>query len=260
MATFSTNQVNALRSVADMIRELIDDVNLHFVESGLLISCMDSGHCALIKMHLTAETINNGGTGFYECTHPCSAGVNFVTLHKILRTASTDDIVTFKMSTDNPNVMTIELNSEDGQHRRDAQLALLDLDEDELEVPEVEYGAVIKTSPEKFKQILSYLKYTESSSVIIDCVKDEMRFTSEGTLMTMNRVLHANTDMEMVFNEPVHLSLSQRYMNIFSKPTALGSTVSICMHKDMPLMVAYDITGLGALRLFLAPQTEDNDE
>lgn len=51
----------------------------------------------------------------------------------------------------------------------------------------------------------------------------------------------------------------RRYLNSFSKATALSGFVTLAMTKDLPVMVEYQIADMGHLRFYLAPKIEDEE-
>ena len=58
--------------------------------------------------------------------------------------------------------------------------------------------------------------------------------------------------------EPVSLNLAIRYLNLFTKATSLGPTVTISMSPDVPVVVEYPIDNLGWIRYYLAPKIDED--
>jgi proliferating cell nuclear antigen len=57
--------------------------------------------------------------------------------------------------------------------------------------------------------------------------------------------------------EPVEMTFALRYLNFFTKATALSGTVSLSMSPEVPLNVEYNVEGLGYVRYYLAPKVDD---
>ena len=57
--------------------------------------------------------------------------------------------------------------------------------------------------------------------------------------------------------EPVSLSFAIRYLNLFTKATALGPTVTLSMSPDIPVVVEYPIGTCGYIRYYLAPKIDE---
>lgn len=60
--------------------------------------------------------------------------------------------------------------------------------------------------------------------------------------------------------EPVKLTFALRYLILFTKATPLGTTVTISMTPDNPVVVEYPIDTFGYVRYYLAPKIDDTDE
>jgi proliferating cell nuclear antigen len=58
-------------------------------------------------------------------------------------------------------------------------------------------------------------------------------------------------------SESVQLNFAIRYLNLFTKATSLGSTVSLSMSPDIPIVVEYPIQTWGYIRYYLAPKIEE---
>lgn len=59
--------------------------------------------------------------------------------------------------------------------------------------------------------------------------------------------------------QAVCLTFALRYLNYFTKATALSPQVTLSMSQDVPLVVEYKIADMGHLRFYLAPKIEDQD-
>ena len=71
--------------------------------------------------------------------------------------------------------------------------------------------------------------------------------------------------------EPVSLTFALRYLNLFTKATALAESVTLSLSKDVPLSkqavplpsrpaVEYRIGDMGFIRYYLAPKIEEEEE
>jgi proliferating cell nuclear antigen len=58
--------------------------------------------------------------------------------------------------------------------------------------------------------------------------------------------------------EPVELNFALRYLNLFTKATALGPTVTLCMSPDIPIVVEYPVDTMGHIRYYLAPKIDED--
>ena len=60
-------------------------------------------------------------------------------------------------------------------------------------------------------------------------------------------------------DEPVNLAFALRYLNMFTKATALSEQVQLSLSSEYPLRVEYRLSNLGSLKYYLAPRISDEN-
>jgi proliferating cell nuclear antigen len=60
-------------------------------------------------------------------------------------------------------------------------------------------------------------------------------------------------------DECVNLSFALRYLNLFNKANTLSSHVVLSLSTETPLVVEYKIDNLGALKFYLAPKINEDE-
>jgi proliferating cell nuclear antigen len=80
-------------------------------------------------------------------------------------------------------------------------------------------------------------------------------------MLTSTTAIDKEDDAVIIdMQEPVKLSFALRYLNLFTKATALGPFVTLSMSPDIPIVVEYPIESThGFIRYFLAPKIDEND-
>lgn len=103
--------------------------------------------------------------------------------------------------------------------------------------------------------------------MVISATKEGVRFSVTGDSGSGNILVKqggASADDKSVgtsieLTEAVSLTFALRYLNMFTKATALSDRVKLSMSPDVPLVVEYSIEELGYIRFYLAPKIEDAD-
>lgn len=103
--------------------------------------------------------------------------------------------------------------------------------------------------------------------MVIAASKDGIKFSVKGDLGTGNVTVRPSNDVDtkdeekttIELNEPVTLTFALRYLNFFTKATALSSSVTLSLSKEVPLVVEYKIEDMGYIRFYLAPKIEDDN-
>jgi len=245
-----------LESIKDLLNEAIFDCS----STGITLQAMDSSHVSLVSLSLKSD-----GFDTYRCDRNLSMGINLGNMTKIMKCSGNDDIITVKAA-DEADTVSLVFESPNQEKVSDYEIKLMDIDSEHLGIPETEYSCIVKLPAGEFQRICRDLSQL-GDSVVIACTKEGVKFSASGELGTGNIKLsqNASTDKEdeavvVDMNEAVCLTFALRYLNFFTKATALSGQVTLSMSQDTPLVVEYKIPDLGFLRFYLAPKIEDQDQ
>merc|ERR1712002_156133 len=252
-------QGSLLKKVLEAIKDLLNEASWDCADSGIQLQAMDNSHVSLVSLNLRAE-----GFDKYRCDRNLVMGMNLASMSTILKCAANDDIVTIK-APDNADTVTFMFESPSQEKVSDYEMKLMNLDQEHLGIPDTDYNCVIKLPSGEFARICRDLSQF-GESIVIACTKEGVKFSAAGDIGTANIKLAQTSsvdkedeavDIEM--QEPVTLTFACRYLNLFTKATALSPRVSLSMSPDVPLVVEYGIGEIGHIRYFLAPKIEDED-
>lgn len=105
-----TIQASAIKSTFEVLKDILNDVNIYFKEDGVYITSLDTARVALVDVFLAAENFDE-----YECTQPIIAGINITNTFKLLKTITNNDVL--KLGVSSKEFMDIEIRS-DAKRRR----------------------------------------------------------------------------------------------------------------------------------------------
>ena len=188
--------------------------------------------------------------------------MNLVSMSKVLKCAGNDDTITIRAD-DEGDTVKFCFESEEGDRVSDFELKLMDIDSENLGIPDTEYKCTVKMPSGEFQRIVRDLSVL-GDTCVIKCSKEGVSFKVKGDLGTgsVSRKQstagekpeeHTTVDVE----EPTELTFALRYLTSFTKATPLSPVVLLHMSKDVPLMVEYVIEEKGTLRFFLAPKIDE---
>jgi proliferating cell nuclear antigen len=83
---FVTIQATAIKSVFEVLKDVLNDVNLYFTKDGMHVVTLDTARSALVDMSLHAENFEE-----YSCEHDIVAGVNITNTFKLFKTITNND-------------------------------------------------------------------------------------------------------------------------------------------------------------------------
>jgi len=138
------------------------------------------------------------------------------------------------------------------------------VDGEALGVPDVQYEVVTKVPSADFKAAVSELKDV-GDNMSITTSPEGLKLAVTGDMGT-GFVLMKPKDggdtgetLTITGDKAVTLSFGMRYMNLFTRATALTKTCTIHMSEGEPIMLHYPLNdeNHGFLRFLLAPKLDD---
>nr|XP_039327117.1 proliferating cell nuclear antigen-like [Saimiri boliviensis boliviensis] len=194
--------------------------------------------------------------GFNICCCSCNRTIamNLTSMFKILNCAGNKDVMTLGAE-DNAGTLALALEALNQEKVSDYRMKLMDLDVEQLGIPEHEYSCVVKMAAGEFACICRDLSHI-GDAVVISCAKDGVKFSATRGLANGNIKLSqiSNVDKEeeavtIEMNESVQLTFALMYLN-FTKATPRSSTVTLGMSADVP-SVEHNIANMKHLKQVL---------
>ena len=98
-----TVQASSIKGVFEVLKDILDDINIVFTAKGVEILAMDTASVVLVHVFLDSVNFEE-----YSCPEDITAGVNVSNLFKLLKSVSSQD--TLDMSITGRDVMTIDIS------------------------------------------------------------------------------------------------------------------------------------------------------
>lgn len=246
-----TIQSGAIRTLVEVLKEVLNDVNIIFDESGVRITAMDGSHVALIHMKLEAAKCEE-----YYCKEKLNVGLNMLSLFKLIKTINNNDTVSFYIEESNMNELGITISNADKNSVTNFKIKLLDLDINDINIPDVEIECIITMPSNDFQRMCrDMLNISETIEIISN--KDSLRILCDGDFASQETII-GQTTHGLVFNKhenEVRGKFSLKYLNLFTKSTNLCNTIELYLKNQYPLIIKYNVANLGVIRFCLAPKT-----
>jgi proliferating cell nuclear antigen len=240
---FKTIQASAIKCIFEVLKDILNDVNMVFDTDGLRILALDSARVALVNVFLDAHNFEE-----YSCTRRVTAGVNISNTYKILKSISGSDIMIMDL-TDNESIRVI-VHNDTKKMTTTHELKLLDINDEGLDVPDITLDNVTIVPSAEFQKICRDMGQLSQYVTIRrrGCdfeMKCDGDFANQQTMIT---VTDSESDIENVF--------SLKYINMFTKATNMSHSLEIFQGQDMPIIFRYCIANLGDMKFYLAPNVE----
>lgn len=253
-------QGNLLKKIQDALKDIVTEASWDCTSAGLSLQAMDDSHVSLVQL-----TLRSDGFEKYRCDRNLAMGIQMGSFSKLLKCANSNDIITLKAD-DDGDLLEMLFESPNGEKESHYEMKLMDLDCEQLGIPDQEYSCTIKLPSGEFSKICRDLSQI-GECIVITCTKDGVQFSAKGDLGSGTVKLNQNNDAErdedqvsIEISEPVQLTFAVKYLNLFTKATSLSGSVSLSMSNDVPLVVEYKIEDMGHIKYFLAPKIDEDDE
>jgi proliferating cell nuclear antigen len=243
-----TVQASAFKGVFEVLKDIINDVNVYFTETGIRILTIDTAHVTLVHMNLAAENFEE-----YNCQQTIIAGMNMSNMFKLLKSVSSQDTLTVDI--EGRDYMSIKIENSVKKSFTSFKLKLLDINEDELEVPDIEMDVVTTLPSIDFQKIIRDMGNISNEITIIR-EGDILEFSCLGDFADQLTRIECPESVDRVGN-----TYSLKYISMYTRATSMCSSVQILQNsenEDIPIIFRYSIANLGDLKFYLAAKVDDN--
>jgi proliferating cell nuclear antigen len=217
-------QASAFKSTFEVLKDILNDVNIYFRPQGMYIVTLDTARTSLIDMFLAADNFEE-----YHCDQEeIIAGINISNTFKLLKIITNND------------VLQIEITSKE----------YMDIT---IEVPEVEMSTVTILPSSDFQRLCRDM-YNLGSEIGITRDGKQLKLKCEGDFANQE------TCIECPEESPCITGLySLKYLNIFTKATSMCASVQIIQETgNRFLILKYNVANLGELKFYLATKVPED--
>jgi proliferating cell nuclear antigen len=241
-----TIQASAVKAVFEVLKDIINDVNVYFTPRGVRILTLDTARVTLVHMTLNAENFEE-----YECDEDVAAGLNMGHVYKLLKSVSGQDTLTLKV--EGRDVMDILIENPIKKSFTNFKLKLLDINEDILDLPDIQMNVVTTLPSVDFQRITRDMGNLSNEMTIIRD-RNRLELSCIGDFADQKTVIDFPESVKRTGN-----TFSLKYINLFTKATNMCSAVQLMQdseNENMPIIFRYTIANLGDLRFYLAPKID----
>ena len=248
MVHLKTIQASAFRTVFEVLKDIINDVNLIFRPEGLTIVTLDTARVTLVHLFMPAENFEE-----YHCDHEQTAGLNVSNTYKLLKSVTNTDTLTMKI--DDTYLLRIHIENSAKKSSTSFDFKLLDINDDMLSVPEIEMN-ILTTIPSIDFQRITRDMNNLANDIRITRTLDTLELECEGGFASQKTVIEC---VEPGGSKSLGNIFSLKYINMFTRATSLCASVQLLQHdedENMPIVFRYTVANLGELKFYLAPKVD----
>ena len=250
-----TVQSSAFRILIEAKKEILTDANLQFDQSGIKVIAMDASHTVLVHLKLEAKNFE-----YYYCPNQMILGVNMLNFFKLIKTMSNNDTLTLYVEEDNTNHLGIKIENGEKNTVTTYKLNLMDLNDDNIEIPPAIFSSVITMPSSDFQKICRDM-YNLADAIEIKSCGSTLHFACKGDFAQQETIIGESSSNGMSFikksdgdEEIVQGVFALKHLVLFTKCTNLCNSIEMYLKNDYPLIIQYSVASLGNIKLCLAPQ------
>jgi proliferating cell nuclear antigen len=239
------------KDFADLIAtasNLIDEAAFKVTEDGISMRAMDPSRVVLIDLNLPTSIFSK-----YDVESEETIGVNMDHFKKILKRSKSKDTLVLRKGEE--NFLDIILQ---GTATRKFRLPLIDVEELELELPELPFTAKAVVLGEVLKEAV------KDASLVSDSLKfiatpNELMLKAEGETQEVEIKLTLEDEglLDLEVQEETKSAYGISYLADMVKGIGKADEVIVQFGNEMPLQMDYPIRDEGRLTFLLAPRVEE---
>jgi proliferating cell nuclear antigen len=251
-----TVQSAAFRVLTEALKEILTDANFEFDETGVKIMAMDSSHTVLVHLKLNAENFE-----YYHCKDKRILGINMINLFKLIKTMGNNDALTLYLEEGNESKLGIKIENSEKNTLTKYMLNLMDLHEDNIQIPPAVFDSVITMPAVDFQKICRDM-HNLAENIEIKSLENQLIFSCCGQFASQETSIgETNSGLSFVQNqnpdEIVQGIFALKHLVLFSKCTNLCNNIELYLKNDYPLILKYQVASLGNIKLCLAPKCDN---
>lgn len=231
-------------------------------ENGIYVNAMDGTHTTLVEVRVPA-----GAFGELRVDEPTVLGISARMVSEFLKSAPGGTELVLgsvtgtgaKRARVNPDRVALSIRG--GRVSLDAEIVLLDIDVETLDVPEAEWNTVLRMPCALLVDICKCLR-SVSDTVRVTVRDGALEFHAAGVTGTVTMPVETDAEKGTLVEGGVGefmLEFSVTYMQQFAAAGSHSSGVSLSLSPDLPALVELDVKDLegSTIRFWMAPRVSN---
>jgi proliferating cell nuclear antigen len=247
------SETTLFKKALDAIKEFLPTTEMIVSSDGMRISGMDTAKVCFIDFFLSAEECDS-----IECPETISLGISTGLITKILSIATTgSDNITLHVSEESDK-LGLSIRSETSARQAEFELPLIDLNEDAIEIPDMDYAAVVKA---KTSDIAGLFKdaalFGDDATLTLNADGFHVNAIGEGGSANLTLENTEGREMELE-EEEVKVKYSIKYLqNILRGGGSLSTMADIAFETAKPIRTIFRFGKNSHFTAYLAPKMDD---
>ena len=253
-----TKKTNTFVELFQYLKLFTSAISIQLKNDNFYIQGMDQSQISVFEIHLLKEWFNE-----YNVNKNITLCMNNEIFGKILNTHDTNQSIKLFLNDENSDNIDISFASEHkDEFNKDFQMPLIDVDGEQLAIPETDYDLIFTINTKKFKSIIDEL--IVFGHLVEIKYEDEKLSLSTQTESGGSMKLYINIDdfEECEIDEDSFKSctFNLRYIQMMCQYHKVSNFVKLYFSPNIPMQCKYlidDENDKNFIRFYLAPKIED---
>jgi len=247
----TTGKPGSIRALIEAIKDILGEANLEFTPSGISIKRMDGMNTILVVLNLHASKFDE-----YYCPEPVVVGINMHNFHKLIKTVGNSSCIVLYLKKSRRTQIGIDFQSLVTKATTHFLMDSTELDVEHVSIPPIDYTSVLTMPSSEFQKIIRDMR-TIGDEVEIQSASSELSFKCKGEFAEQETIFEFGTNgitpTKSSSHEIVQMTYSLKNLILFTKCTPLCTDITIYLRNMRPIVIEYDVSGLGTIMLALSP-------
>lgn len=237
-----------LKESVNILSELVNEVTFKVSKEKIELLAMDPANVAMVDFKLLAPAFVE-----YDVKKPCSLSVSLEGLKAILRRSKPTDAVQLTLDEDR-NRLNIDLV---GDTKRSFTLSLLNIDENEVNIPKLTYSAKVEVQASKLDEAVEDMNVI-AESVAFVAESGKFLVKSESNLSDAKVDLSGPETNVELSEDKAAAKYSLEYLKKMVAGSKVADKVTVQFGNDYPLRIEFLVLDKLKLGFILAPRVSND--
>jgi len=245
-------------AIFQLLKNWSSHINMHFEKDRLYIQSMDKSHVCLADIE-----IKNKWFSFFDCSNNNKISIDSSHFAILMNYALKHDKLELKYEDENEvdKLFVNFLNEKESKGSFDHffELNLIDVDEDNLGIPEVECDVEFTIEAKKLVEVLSELN-TFGQDLNIKCSESviELNANGDSTKLKVNIPVDDLDEYAISEGEEIDISFSLSHLCKMCLSMKLCSIINVGISGEYPMSLKYNLGDDSKVSFYIAPKISDN--
>lgn len=245
-------------AIFQLLKNWSSHINMHFENDKLYIQSMDKSHVCLADIEIKDKWFS-----VFDCSKNNKISVDSTHFAILMNYALKHDKLELKYEDEN-DVDKLYINFLNGKENKGAfdhffELNLIDVDEDNLVIPEVDYDVEFTIDTKKLVEVLSELN-TFGQDLNIKCSESVVELNANGdtTKLKVNIPVDDLDEYAIAEGDAIDISFSLSHLCKMCLSMKMSSRINVAISGEYPMSLIYNLGDESKVSFFIAPKVSDN--